>query len=404
MSKLTATDLDVARLLFDLKLCGELVREFAGSLATDAIAKCVTDGLIEQFGCTFARIWLVNADRSALRLVASSGLYTRLDGDFAHVPMGAFKVGKIAQHCIPFLSNCLAEEDWVKDRAWAEENRIRGFAGLPLMVKDQAIGVLAVFSHYPMAPEFLEVLQILSMSVTSALASALNHRKFVKRHSITATHHLSEQLAAILGRQRLSLLGTEQILSAPVSELLLQTAQQLMALSCHYARLVYTADTVVLEAMLAVGGKPLLGEAAQARALKDMDVFEEIGAIAQHLGGELQMPTGSDQDVVQIRLQLPQQSSKLVSRLSRPLGSMPVASIPTTMEPTSLVVVVSPLSAREKQVMMLLAQGYRDRDIAEQLYISERTVKFHVKNMLKKLAVRTRIQAVFEATQKGWLD
>jgi DNA-binding NarL/FixJ family response regulator len=53
--------------------------------------------------------------------------------------------------------------------------------------------------------------------------------------------------------------------------------------------------------------------------------------------------------------------------------------------------------------MRLLAQGHRDRDIAEQLYISERTVKFHAKNMLEKLGVRTRIQAVFEATQKGWL-
>ena len=57
----------------------------------------------------------------------------------------------------------------------------------------------------------------------------------------------------------------------------------------------------------------------------------------------------------------------------------------------------------EQEVMRLLAQGHRDRDIAEQLYISERTVKFHAKNMLEKLGVRTRIQAVFEATQKGWL-
>ncbi|MEM6599563.1 MAG: LuxR C-terminal-related transcriptional regulator, partial [Cyanobacteria bacterium P01_C01_bin.69] len=34
----------------------------------------------------------------------------------------------------------------------------------------------------------------------------------------------------------------------------------------------------------------------------------------------------------------------------------------------------------------------------------DRTVKFHVKNILKKLDVRTRSQAVFEATKQGWLS
>ena len=63
----------------------------------------------------------------------------------------------------------------------------------------------------------------------------------------------------------------------------------------------------------------------------------------------------------------------------------------------------SPLSEREQEVIELLVQGLRDREISERLYISERTVKFHVKNMLKKLEVKTRIQGVFKATQQGWL-
>ena len=369
LPNLASHDLDVSRLLFDLKRCGELVGKFTGWLDPDAIASAVTNGLIEQFGCAFTRIWLVEPDRSALRLVASSGLYTRLDGDFARVPMGAFKVGKIAQHCIPFLSNCLADEDWVKDRDWAIANNIQGFAGLPLMADDQAIGVLAIFSNRPMAPEFLEVLQILSLSVAGALASAINHQAVLQTPEQA---HLSEQMAALLGRQRLSLLGTEQPLALPVTQLLLQMANHLVELSCQYCRLVYDTDTVVLEAMLAADPIQPLGEQALT------EIFHDILVTGQALDAEFQTHTGPD--MAQVRLRVPQQVTA-----SQPLKT------------------VSPLSDREQEVMRLLAQGHRDRDIAEHLYISERTVKFHAKNMLEKLGVRTRIQAVFEATQKGWL-
>ncbi|MEM6252819.1 MAG: LuxR C-terminal-related transcriptional regulator [Cyanobacteria bacterium P01_D01_bin.156] len=368
MPNLTSQDLDVSRLLFDLKRCGELVSRFTGWLDPDAIATCVTNGLVEQFGCAFSRIWLVEPDRTTLRLVSSSGLYTRLDGDFARVPMGAFKVGKIAQHCIPFLSNCLPDEDWVKDREWAIANNIQGFAGLPLMVDKQALGVLAIFSHQPMAPEFLEVLQILCLSVSGALASAVNHQALLQTPE---TAHLSEQMAAILGGQRLSLLGTEQPLTLPVTQLLLQMAERLVQLSCQYCRLVYDNDTVVLEAMVAT----TLRQPLDQREL--LETFQDILLTGQALGGELQLQTGPD--VAQLRLQLPQ-------KVSQPVR-MP-----------------SPLSERELEVMQLLAQGHRDRDIAEQLFISERTVKFHAKNMLEKLDVRTRIQAIFEATRKGWLS
>ena len=115
-----------ALLLFELQNIDRLNQSLSGCLEPQAIATKITEGLVNQFNCSFVRIWLVEPERTALTLVASSGLYTRLDGDFASVPMGAYKVGKIAQHCIPFLSNQLAQESWVKDRAWAIENKICG--------------------------------------------------------------------------------------------------------------------------------------------------------------------------------------------------------------------------------------------------------------------------------------
>ena len=53
------------------------------------------------------------------------------------------------------------------------------------------------------------------------------------------------------------------------------------------------------------------------------------------------------------------------------------------------------LSDREQEVMALLAQGLRDREIAEQLHISDSTVKFHINNILVKLKSKTRLQALY---------
>jgi hypothetical protein len=54
--------------------------------------------------------------------------------------MSAYKVGKIAENCVPFLSNHLAEESWVKDREWAIANQIQRFAGYPLGKRDRFAG------------------------------------------------------------------------------------------------------------------------------------------------------------------------------------------------------------------------------------------------------------------------
>ena len=59
------------------------------------------------------------------------------------------------------------------------------------------------------------------------------------------------------------------------------------------------------------------------------------------------------------------------------------------------------LSTREHEVITYLAQGMRNQEIAEQLFISERTVKVHVSNIFDKLGVRDRVEAVRYAIRNG---
>ena len=61
----------------------------------------------------------------------------------------------------------------------------------------------------------------------------------------------------------------------------------------------------------------------------------------------------------------------------------------------------SVLTTREKDVLALVSQGLRNREIAQQLFISEVTVKTHVRNILKKLGARSRTHAVSIANRES---
>lgn len=62
------------------------------------------------------------------------------------------------------------------------------------------------------------------------------------------------------------------------------------------------------------------------------------------------------------------------------------------------------LSPRELKVLRLIAQGWSNRQIAEAVYLSVNTIEFHAKSIYRKLAVKSRTQAVHEAMQHGLLN
>lgn len=84
--------------------------------------------------------------------------------------------------------------------------------------------------------------------------------------------------------------------------------------------------------------------------------------------------------------------SILVSRLER--DSSPIPPGTETVR----------LTVRERQVLVLLAQGNRNKEIAISLRLRERTVKFHVANLLQKLGAQSRTEALRNAIELGLLE
>lgn len=61
----------------------------------------------------------------------------------------------------------------------------------------------------------------------------------------------------------------------------------------------------------------------------------------------------------------------------------------------------SPLSKREREIVTLVAQGFKNKEIAERIFISEQTVKNHLHNIFDKLGVSDRLELALYAIHKG---
>ncbi len=77
-----------------------------------------------------------------------------------------------------------------------------------------------------------------------------------------------------------------------------------------------------------------------------------------------------------------------------------------TMSPLTITQIQEPLvkfSGREREVLSLILQGRRSQEVADQLFVSKRTIDFHLKSVYTKLGVSSRLQAYQEATRRGLL-
>ncbi|MGD9527116.1 response regulator transcription factor [Pseudonocardia sp.] len=61
------------------------------------------------------------------------------------------------------------------------------------------------------------------------------------------------------------------------------------------------------------------------------------------------------------------------------------------------------ITRRELEVLALYADGLSNKQVARRLHVSETTVRYHSKNILRKLSAATRSQAVFNAVRAGML-
>ncbi len=124
-----------------------------------------TEAIVKHLGVAFARIWELNSEENILELRASSGLYTHINGNHAQIPVGQFKIGLIASEKKPHLTNDIINDPRLNNPQWAKQEGMVAFAGYPLLVEDEVVGVMAMFARYSLSEETLNDLALISHDI-----------------------------------------------------------------------------------------------------------------------------------------------------------------------------------------------------------------------------------------------
>ncbi|HVF50894.1 MAG TPA: PAS domain S-box protein [Pyrinomonadaceae bacterium] len=145
----------------------------AGSDSLPRILQRCAAALVQHLDTAFARIWTLNEREQTLELQASAGMYTHLDGAHGRVPVGEFKIGRIAASRQPHLTNAVIGDPEVGDQEWAKREEMVAFAGYPLIVGDRLLGVMAMFSRHPLTDDTLESLA----SIANTIAQGIERKR-----------------------------------------------------------------------------------------------------------------------------------------------------------------------------------------------------------------------------------
>lgn len=107
--------------------------------------------IVQHLDAAIARIWLLNPAENTLELQVSAGSCTNLEGLPTRVPIDSVPVGQIAAEHQPYLSNNLLESPQICTPEWVLQEGMVALAGYPLIVENQLVGAITMFSRQPIS-------------------------------------------------------------------------------------------------------------------------------------------------------------------------------------------------------------------------------------------------------------
>ncbi|OYE02651.1 transcriptional regulator [Nostoc sp. 'Peltigera membranacea cyanobiont' 232] len=149
-----------------------------------------TDALVEHLDAAFARIWTLNEKTNVLELQVSSGIYTHINGPHRYVPVGQFKIGLIAEEGKPHQTNSVQTDPCVGNKEWAQQEGMVAFAGYPLIVEDETVGVIAMFCRQMVTESTFKALEFAAQEIAIG----------IKRKQAEVALRESAQREALLNR------------------------------------------------------------------------------------------------------------------------------------------------------------------------------------------------------------
>jgi DNA-binding Lrp family transcriptional regulator len=139
----------------------------------------IVESVVKYFDAKFARIWLIDREKKYLTLKFSAGKYKNIHGEFSKVPLDSNKIGPIVRTKKPAISNDVINDPRIRHHEWAKKEKLKSFAGYPLVSKGQSIGVLGMFSEKKLSPADFEILGVFCDQVSKELTSFFSAAEFL---------------------------------------------------------------------------------------------------------------------------------------------------------------------------------------------------------------------------------
>jgi DNA-binding NarL/FixJ family response regulator len=180
----------------------------------------------------------------------------------------------------------------------------------------------------------------------------------------------------------------------------LRSAQELTLLAVALpSTLLFRVQSDHPDAIVIASGETFLARMGHRHALQQ--VFSETPTVLLAADSGIGMVRSAGRMKIYSVLPMEATVQQLAAAIAATVAGFAVTLPRSAAEPTDTMVITEDLTAREVEVLRLMARGYRNKQVAALLGISEHTAKFHVSSVLAKLGARTRTEAVTIGVTRG---
>jgi len=236
-----------------LELLNQSIDQMNQKLFQPELLDVIATALTGNLGFAAAQAWLLEPSDGALWRRASHHTTANPPPVPGRVERGMSEIGQVAELRVPIVTNDPSNHRQVGLNPWMTEEGIQAFAGFPLVVGDQLLGVLAVYHRRPLDRNTIELLTLFAQHAATAIQEAhLFHLATEQTARLTAlnvelqranqhkaeflanmSHELRTPLNSILGFSQLLIEGDGGVLTGDQRQdvdIIAQNGQHLLAL------------------------------------------------------------------------------------------------------------------------------------------------------------------------------